>query len=49
MTRHQIEVRDGYKARDYWWVCTCGDEGGPYEMWEFAHDAALNHSVAGDE
>ena len=47
MTRHEIEIQDG--GRGHWWACSCGDEGGPYYLWEFAHDAALAHSVRGDE
>ena len=49
MTRHEIEVLGGAGSFGYWWACSCGDEGGPYYLWEFAHDAALAHSVRGDE
>jgi hypothetical protein len=27
----------------YWWTCTCGDEGGPYEHYEPAWDATVDH------
>lgn len=27
----------------YWWVCTCGDEGGPHENYNEAWDATVDH------
>ena len=31
----------------YWWVCPCGDEGGPYDLWEQAWDAVVRHERRG--
>ena len=31
----------------YWWVCPCGDEGGPYDFWEQAWDAVVRHERGG--
>jgi hypothetical protein len=27
----------------YWWTCTCGDEGGPYDYYTEALDATVAH------
>jgi hypothetical protein len=27
----------------YWWCCTCGDEGGPYDHYTPAWDATVDH------
>ena len=53
MSRHEIEVYEGDSGRrgtSHWWRCaTCGDEGGPFDLWEFAHDSAISHSIRADE
>ena len=33
----------------YWWVCPCGDEGGPYDLWEQAWDAVVRHEEDANE
>jgi len=44
MERHEIIV--SRERVGYWRTCcTCLDEAGPFEIWEHAHDSAINHSI----
>ena len=38
---HQTTITDTHGR--FWWVCACGDEGGPYAIWERAWDATVEH------
>lgn len=40
---HEVEIVEATDNRNYWWKCTCGDEAGPFELYEFAWDSFVAH------
>ena len=41
--RHRQDITGPTKQGHYWWICACGDEGGPYESYNRAWDATVDH------
>lgn len=39
---HVVSYTLGHQEQ-IWWICTCGDEGGPFESYEAALDADIKH------
>ena len=45
--RHRQDITGPTKQGHYWWICACGDEGGPYESYNRACDAIARHKLTG--
>ena len=41
--QHTTTLTQSPTMHTYWWCCTCGDEGGPYEHYSPAWDATVAH------
>lgn len=40
---HTTTITQSPTMHTYWWTCTCGDEGGPYDHYEAAWEATAAH------
>ena len=40
---HTTTLTQSPTTHGYWWCCTCGDEGGPYDHYTPAWDATVAH------
>jgi hypothetical protein len=44
------EIRSHQMGREgigWWWTCPCGDEAGPFGVWELADTDAIDHARGG--
>lgn len=41
---HEMTILSPEQGRRYfWWACSCGDDGGPYNSYTEAWDATVDH------
>ncbi len=44
MTAHRVVIDEPRRPTgEYWWSCSCGDEGGPCESYNRALDSVMAH------
>lgn len=40
---HHTTITQSPTMMTYWWTCTCGDEGGPFEYYNHVESDSIEH------